>query len=207
MKKLLKFMSGLINKKALLPVLLLTLIFVGPEIAYAAEPGIDQVTNETLGFMIATVIKTLNALLWPLLLIIGDLMDNDLIVGPEMEDRLLSIWVEIRNLVNIGFVLVLLVIAFYNALPFTESEGNLAIKTALPKLIIGLILVNFTYVGAKVVLDVANIGTTAAFALPEIVEDFDFSEQKEEFTTEVCQNNSDDGEWTVWTKADDEAGK
>ena len=200
-------MSGLINKKALLPVLLLTLIFVGPEIAYAAEPGIDQVTNETLGFMIATVIKTLNALLWPLLLIIGDLMDNDLIVGPEMEDRLLSIWVEIRNLVNIGFVLVLLVIAFYNALPFTESEGNLAIKTALPKLIIGLILVNFTYVGAKVVLDVANIGTTAAFALPEIVEDFDFSEQKEEFTTEVCQNNSDDGEWTVWTKADDEAGK
>jgi hypothetical protein len=140
------------------------------------------------------------------LLIIGDLMDNDLIVGPEMEDRLLGIWVEIRNLVNIGFVLVLLVIAFYNALPFTESEGNLAIKTALPKLIIGLILVNFTFVGSRVVLDLANIGTTAAFALPEIVEDFDFTSQKTEFIDKVCWNNTGSTR-TEWTKADDDEGK
>lgn len=132
-------------------------------------------------------------------------MDNDLITGPGMEDRLLGIWVEIRNLVNIVFAVVLLVIAFYNALPISSSEGNLALKTALPKVVIGLILVNFTFLAGKVVLDVTNVATTAAFALPELVDGFDFEDQEREFEENVCikENKTEPDVDVLWNETAD----
>lgn len=159
----------------------------------------QEKTYQSLGFMVSLFLKGLNLFLWPFLVVLGDLMDNDLIIGPGMEETLLSIWVQVRNLVNIGFAVFLLVIAFYNVLPLSENEGNLAMKTALPKLVIGLILVNFTFLGGKIILDVANVGTMAAFALPEVVETFDFTEQREEFVEKVCYKEvptEEDGEET-----------
>ena len=55
-------------------------------------------------------------------------MDNDLI-GPGMEDRLLGIWVQIRDL-NIAFVLFLLFIALYNVAGIGGGEGDFAVQTA-----------------------------------------------------------------------------
>ncbi len=202
MKKLLKFIGGFINRKTCFLGLTVALaVFILPEVAQAVDPGdptAQQQIEQELAFMVSLVIQALNTFLWPFLLVVGELMDNDLITGPGMEDRLLGIWVEIRNLVNIVFAVVLLVIAFYNALPISSSEGNLALKTALPKVVIGLILVNFTFLAGKVVLDVTNVATTAAFALPELVDDFSFEDQETQFSENVCMKPDK----TLWKEAD-----
>jgi hypothetical protein len=166
-----------------------------PDIAHAADGAdsdVKETTEQSMAFLISMFIKLLNIFLWPFLILIGDLMDNDMIIGPGMEESLLGIWVQIRNLVNIVFAIMLMVIAIYNILPFSDGEGNLAIKTALPKLILGLVLVNFTFLGGKVLLDVSNVATTAAFAIPEVVDSFDFSEQEEQFKTTVCEKRTED---------------
>jgi len=120
--------------------------------------------------ILSVFLTALNYMLWPVLMMIGALMDNSLIFGGGMEDRLLLVWSQIRNIVNLAFVVILVGIAIYNVLGIGE-EGNYTIKKILPKFIIALIVVNFTFIGAKVALDAANVATTAMFALPNSIED------------------------------------
>lgn len=178
------------HKKVLTVLAVVTVAILHPELAHAAD-GDESETVKSMAELANLAIKFLNTLLWPLLIIIGDLLDVDMITGPGMEERLIAIWVEMRNLVNIAIALVLVVVAFYNVLGLGGGEGELAIKTALPKIVLGLILVNFTYVGGKVILDVANVGTTIAFSLPQIMQEstdsqFQVKDQLEEFGNEVC---------------------
>jgi hypothetical protein len=152
--------------------------------------------------MLSLMINFLDMLLWPFLLILGDLLDTDMILGPGMQERLLVIWVMVRNLVNIAFVLVLLFVALYNVLGFGGGEGDLAIKTMLPRIVIGLVLVNFTLVLGTLAIDAANMGTTVAFSLPE-VGDYNFSEVRAEFYKAVCED-SKGNPYQVTGSTDDE---
>ncbi len=163
-----------------------------PHLAFAADSastggaGDKNDVVQNIAQMLSLLIQFLNTLLWPFLIMMGDLMDVDLILGPGMEERLHSIWVQFRNLVNIAFVLVLLVVAIYNILGLGGGEGELAIKTALPKIVLGLVLVNFTFIAGKVILDLVNVGTTVAFGLPQMADSYSFEPQKDEFEQNVC---------------------
>lgn len=108
----------------------------------------------------------LNRLIWPILVLTGGLMENDLLFGNGMEEKLRDVWIPIRNLVNILFVIVLVGIALYNVLGLGDDSGNSSIKTMLPKLVIGIIAVNFSFLAIKVVLDGINALTVSIFALP-----------------------------------------
>ncbi|MCX6734393.1 MAG: hypothetical protein NTZ25_00610 [Candidatus Peregrinibacteria bacterium] len=116
---------------------------------------------------LGAVQQGLNRLMWPLLVLIGGLMENDLLYGNGMEEKLRDIWIPIRNLVNILFVIVLVGLALYNVLGL--SDDNTSIKSMLPKIVIGIIAVNFSFVAIKVVLDGINVLNTAIFALPDQV--------------------------------------
>ncbi|MEK7547657.1 MAG: hypothetical protein AAB540_02075 [Patescibacteria group bacterium] len=107
----------------------------------------------------------LNRLIWPVLVLIGGLMDNDLLFGNGMEERLREIWIPIRNLVNILFVILLVGIALYNVLGIGDNESS-SLKSVLPKIIIGIIAINFSFLAIKVFLDAVNVLTTSVFALP-----------------------------------------
>lgn len=108
----------------------------------------------------------LNRAIWPILVLTGSLMENDLLFGHGMEEKLRDIWIPIRNLVNILFVVVLVGIALYNVLGLGDEGGKTSIKDILPKLIIGIIAVNFSFVAIKVFLDGINALTVSIFALP-----------------------------------------
>ncbi|MEK7523877.1 MAG: hypothetical protein AAB588_02485 [Patescibacteria group bacterium] len=145
--------------------------------AAAAAPGGGQPAEplsdiyKDVNDIFNLVIRISAAWLWPVILMIGSLLDNDLIFGGAMGERLLAIWVQVRNLVNVMFVLVLLAIAVYNVLGLGEEGGGLplALKTAIPKFVLALIAVNFSFVAARVVLDFTNVITGAVFALPSTV--------------------------------------
>ena len=77
------------NHKKIVTVLAVVLMtFVHPELAHAAD---DSETVKSMAELANLFVKFLNTLLWPLLIIIGDLMDVDMITGPGMEERLIAI--------------------------------------------------------------------------------------------------------------------
>ncbi|MFA5792497.1 MAG: hypothetical protein WC897_01345 [Candidatus Gracilibacteria bacterium] len=197
MKQMLnKIIAGLIkHKKVVLPLIFVYVLFM-PCMTHAAD---DSVEKTVLG-VVSLVIQVLDMLLWPVLLMLGDLMDTQLILGPGMEEKLMTIWIQMRNLVNIAFVLVLLFVALYNVIGL-GGEGELAIKTILPRIIIGLVLVNFTLVIGKLALDGVNLGTTIAFSLPEYTEGYSFAETREAFFTKVCLKSDGKTPYTETTAA------
>ncbi len=214
MKNLLKSLVRILKSKhCMFALVAVVAALCLPHIAMAADASETKETVEqSVASMLSIGMQFLNALLWPFLVVIGDLMDTDLIVGPGMEERLKGIWIPVRDLVNIAFVLVLLVVAFYNVLGIGGGEGDLAIKTALPKVVLGLVIVNFTFTAGRVVLDLANVATTAAFALPELAAGdetpYDFSAVKQDFKIKVCYKtyNEVDNTYTSWEDPVDGSG-
>ncbi len=94
---------------------------------------------------------------------IGGLLGNDYIFAGAMGKMLHEIWVVSRNIVNIVFVLILLFLALRHIF---GSEESSELKKALPKFVIMLIAINFSWLGARLVLDAANVATNVAFAIP-----------------------------------------
>lgn len=113
--------------------------------------------------------RMMERLIWPVLVMIGGLLDNSLLFGNGMEERLREIWMPIRNLVNILFVIALLGVALYNVLGIGDENGTYSIKSILPQIIIGIIAVNFSFLGIKVFLDGVNVLTSSVFTLPSQV--------------------------------------
>lgn len=183
------------NKRRLMVVALVAAIavFVLPHMALAQDAAqsapTSQSANELYQKMVEFLIlimEFLQRLIWPVLLMIGGLLKNDLLFSAGMEEVMLSIWENIRNIVNILFVLILLGIAFYNVVGGSSQDYH--IKAILPRFVIALIIVNFSFLGVKVVLDGVNVVSTALFALPGAVEESLKDPNKNpNFQTNVCE--------------------
>lgn len=151
--------------------LLLITFFALPKMGFAVDDA-DTSANTVNSIAqnvaaIATMgFNFLSFLLYPLMLLISQLMDPDILIGPDMESKLLEIWVQIRNWINMFFVLALVVIALYNVLGVAGEGSNYALKAILPKIVIGLIAVNFSFLAGKVLIDATNVLTNAVYALP-----------------------------------------
>ena len=127
------------------------------------------------------LLKVIGALLMFMLYWMSDLMDNTFILDGSIGDKLQIIWMFVRNIINVCFAIILVVVAFINVAGYGSGEGNYALKKFLPKMAIALIAINFTFLGARVVLDVNNVLTTAVFALPQSIPDIG------EYTAETTQ--------------------
>lgn len=146
---------------------LFAVVVLVPEMALAATEE-EKITKEIVA-KTNVLIRFGSAMLWPILLLIGALMDNDLIFGAGMEERILSIWTQIRDFTNLLFVFLLIAAALINVfkgLSGEEAEGGFKMQSFLSSFVIGLVIINFTYLGSKLVLDSANVVTSAVFALP-----------------------------------------
>lgn len=133
--------------------------------ADAAQQG--ETIQKTMTSIVAVVqigLSFLEVFLWPLLWLSGKLMTNDLIFGNGVENTLRTIWQEIRNIVNLCFVIILMVTAFANILSILP-ENKYKLKTMMPKFVVAVILVNFSFFGIKVILDTTNILTTALIGI------------------------------------------
>lgn len=146
----------------------------------AAAPSQDD--GQKLLNAITPILRVMRSLLWPFLLLIGNLLQNDILFGSGMEQTLLKVWVQVRDIVNILFVLILVGIALYNVVGGFQQDFH--VKAVLPKFIIGLILVNFTFLGVKVVLDGINVISTGIFALPQAV---GITLQQEQIEDKLCR--------------------
>ena len=191
MKKLLQKIWK--NRSAALILSLVLIIVLVPDTAFGASELSEELDTVVLKMnkAINVMFSVVHAVFWPILLLIGSLMDNDLIFGPGIGERLREIWVVIRNIVNIVFVFLLLIVAFYNVasgLWGGGGEGSFALKTVMPKFIVAVIVVNFSFLGCKVILDTANVLSMAVYDLATVVEDYDPDKQRAQLEATICGN-------------------
>ncbi|EKD92968.1 MAG: hypothetical protein ACD_28C00288G0003, partial [uncultured bacterium] len=176
-----KWMGLLLGIGVIAVVFLLT-----TEITHAAETASSATTEieKNVTAMANIAFKFLNILLYPILVVVSALMDNEVLIGPEMESKLLEIWTTIRNWVNMIFVLLLVGVALYNVLGIAEDGSNYALKSLLPKMVIGLVAINFSFLAGKVLIDATAVATTAVYALPTNLVIWD--KEKEEVELRLC---------------------
>ncbi|MDZ4217109.1 MAG: hypothetical protein U1C97_02205 [Candidatus Gracilibacteria bacterium] len=138
--------------------------------AFAKELGdLGQGAGNVIGIIATFFVKIIAGVLWFVLYWMGDLMDNTFILEGDMGEKLRSVWVIVRNLVNIFFALALVIVAFMSVIGYGDESGNYAMKKFIPKMALALIAVNFTFLGCRLVLDVNNVLTTAIFSIPQSV--------------------------------------
>lgn len=165
-------LKNLYNKyryRRLAYILATTLMLAMPLLAHAQDfkafsAALESGASDAFKFF-DIILQAMQVFLWPVLLMIGGLLNNDLLFSGGMQTVLLNIWSAVRDFVNIMFVLGLLAVAIYNIAGIGGSD-DFSIKAVLPKVAIGLIAVNFSFMLCKVVLDTVNITTTAIFAVP-----------------------------------------
>lgn len=113
-----------------------------------------------LGWIICPVIKAVSALndtMWGLtskLLMVNPISQSKTASGDSSSGIFLA-WGVIRNLANVVFVIVFLIVIFSTLSSFGIS--NYGVKKMLPKLIISAILVNVSFVIIQLAVDSANI--------------------------------------------------
>jgi len=173
MKKLLKILLPNTLQIALIAVVVMfwpSADFVAMAVPTAASAPLsttDFITN--LVQFLSTGLQIIQQLLWPILLLIGPLLDNNLIFGPGVEDRLFEIWSQMRNITSLILAIMLVAVALINI--FGASEGSTyELKSFLKKMVITLVTINFTFFGARVILDASNVLTNFAFGLPNSIQ-------------------------------------
>ncbi len=162
-----KVWKKLVSFRGIFPCLLLFMM-ISPKLVFAATGGSDSVLGglaEILGVLISVL--TFIALL--MIKYFGQLLGTMMLTGPEAMQALTPMWVWVRNLTNIVFVIVLVGLAFSNLFASFSGEngGNWTIKEKLPKIIISLVAINFSLLAFRVVIDAVNVGTVAILGIAD----------------------------------------
>ena len=129
------------------------LLFVLTAIFLFGKPAFADL-SETLGNVVGTVIAIfIRAISSILILIVGVLMNvatySDFINAPAVAKG----WVVVRDLCNMFFVVILLIIAFATIL----GQEEYGAKKMLPKLIMAAVLINFSKLICGLMIDVSNV--------------------------------------------------
>jgi len=133
----------------------------------------DKDAQKAISTMIKTIIiveKLILSLNAPIVFFIGKLMSNDWVyLNGDAQQALNTIWTIVRNFVNIFFAVILIYIAFRTVVGGGSEKNNFAVRTILPKFVFALIFVNFSLLAGRLILDMGNLATTAAFSIPSSV--------------------------------------
>lgn len=131
--------------------------------------ALGQQAGQIVSGLATLFIKLIGGILYFVLKWMGPLMDNTFILDGDIGEKLRSVWVIIRNFVNIFFALALVIVALMSVVGYGDEGGNYALKKFIPKMALALIAVNFTFLACRIVLDINNVLTTAIFAIPQSV--------------------------------------
>ncbi|MDD2486818.1 MAG: hypothetical protein PHS92_00400 [Candidatus Gracilibacteria bacterium] len=142
-------------------------LFIFRDFAWA-----DETTSAAASTTINGAIDILNGVIsivalisQPLVMFIGWLLSPDWTFGDiiGLRPALHTIWIMVANFVYVIFAFMLVVIAFMNI--FGDSKGQFAMKQSLPRLVVGILIVPFTWFIVSAVLSVSNILTASVLSL------------------------------------------
>lgn len=160
------------NNKALLTLLVLGgLAFFGLGDTWAQSvPSSADTPLKNFSTILSVVINIFTFLSFALIELSGDLFGTEWIIGSEiMEFGIRPMWIVIRNITNILFMSLLVILSFTNLFSggITGNVGEWSIKQKLPKIILGLVAVNFSLIGFQWLVEGVHVGTVAVFSLAD----------------------------------------
>lgn len=179
-------LSGLINWKNIrffACITLIILIFWEISFAHTDTPtttGTSQENQEEANSLktlvgmffkfIAMILAALTGMVW--FFLTPEWINGELF---HLGAMLKYIWIMVSNVVYLIFAILLIVIAFMNII--WKWEGTWELKQALPKFIVGVLIVPFSWFFVQLILSVSSVLTISALTLPldalaEVKKDF-----------------------------------
>jgi len=145
------------------------MLFLLPLTAAAQGNSFVLTTQSGVASVISFLIASLNLLTWVMFLILSILLDPQFIFGTiknvDLETVLNSIWVLSRDLMNIGFALILIGAAIYTIV--TAKKGFAA--DHLKSFVMCVVLVNFSWFIPRVIIDVGNVTAAVVYGIPSLI--------------------------------------
>lgn len=150
----------------------LCVIFLLPDTVLAQVAGggttLPTGIEATIATMVSQLIGFINILIWVLFIFLNFVLDPQFIFdldNGEFMGILNTIWQLSRDLMNVGFALMLVGTAIY-----TIVTANKEFVTAhAKKFILAVVLVNFSWFFPRVILDVANVATSTIYGIPSLL--------------------------------------
>ncbi len=151
-----------------------TVLLLVPQVTSAQllQPSQQLVSGATS--LVSLLISIFNFLTWFFLMILDFIMDPQFIFGTDPNGgdgplllMLREIWQFSRDLVNLGFALGLIIGA---VLMIVTADGT-KIKEHLPKFVLAVVLVNFSWFIPRVIFDVSQVLTYTVYQLPSLLGD------------------------------------
>jgi hypothetical protein len=133
--------------------------------SYSAGTGSNDALQD-LAKILSHIIQVLTFLALFILQVGGELFGTNYIIGEEIMETIRPMWSFVRNITNLGFVLILLFLAFSNMFSFGEG-GSWTIKEKLPKIILSLVAINFSLLGMRVLIQATDAGTVAILSIAD----------------------------------------
>lgn len=152
-----------------LGVLLLVLLPL-PAVAQAPtifQPGMEQHIAKIVSFLIGV----LNMMTWVIFVFLNFLLDPAFIFdlgntsGPGLMEILNRIWRLSRDLMNLLFAVILIGAAIYTIVTANKE----LISQYARKFVLVVVLVNFSWFFPRVIIDAANIATSAIYGIPSLL--------------------------------------
>lgn len=175
-----------INKKNIIFLLYFVIIFfVSKENVFAAD------TTELWSLIVTVVQWFLKIVSWMIWLITALV---SLFLYPwwvnwelfNLDIYLRTIWVLVSNIVYYIFAFILIFIAFMNII-WTEAAQKYELKQSLPKFIIWVLMVPFSWFFVQFVLSISSFLTVAVLTIPfDTFQWYDFFKELEKDSTPVC---------------------
>lgn len=143
------------KKRFLIGVFIISIlaVFLIPHITYAGGDGLVGGAVKYVGIAVAYLLIAVIKVLGIFLGLAGWLMDKAITFPSLKTEGVVKGWEILRDLVNMFFILVLLIVAFATVLNIPKYS----VKDILPRLVIVALLINFSLPLVYVVVDAAQI--------------------------------------------------
>lgn len=145
--------------------LVFSAFFLGTHSAFAADGTTSA--QEAFASMAVLLIHGIVYISWMIIGLLGDLLSNDIVMHPNVVPTLKLFWTVFRNLINMGFVAVLLFTAIKTIFDF-GGDGK-AWKKDLTNVAGALVMVNFSWLMVTVLIDASSVLTNYAFAFSDTI--------------------------------------
>jgi len=126
----------------------------------------DSIVKKLSGIVSSIFLLIYYVLYWPVIKLVSIVSSNDFVFGDYIKTAINIVWINIRDIVNVLFVFLLLIVAAANIAGLDGLSDKFNMKSSLPRIIIAMILVNFSLFACKLSLDAVNVFTSAAYAIP-----------------------------------------
>jgi hypothetical protein len=132
--------------------------------------------------------KFLETISYPIFIVIGALLDNQIFSSPVMRDVLGNVWSQVRDLCYYILAIYLAFVVIYNVFA-ASSDSQYSLKKSFQEVIVAFMLINLSWYGAIFVLDVSNVAINITYSWATQYENSNPNLDLSKTVTDICDTS------------------